>query len=58
MKPIEVLEWPKQELKERLHMCRRLLFVHGFITDYYNKLLRSRIDCSQQESKDAGTKLA
>lgn len=57
MKPIEVPEWPKQEFKERLHMCRRLLFVHGFITDYYNTVLKKRIDNSQEKPNDV-TKLA
>lgn len=57
MQSKEIAEWPKEDLKDRLHKCRRLLFFHGHITAYYNTVLKSRID-KAPEIKDADTKLA
>lgn len=44
MKPTdEIQEWPACSLQHRLHMCRRLLFVHGFLTDYHNVQIKKRM---------------
>jgi hypothetical protein len=50
----DVPAWGKESLHLRLHRCRAMLSLHGFLGDKFNLKLRDRIDKRHASTDGSG----